>query len=391
MIHWIHIKNFRSLRDSRIEFSSPVTAIIGPNNSGKSSLLLALQLIGSLASVDIARLFSGANAISLTLTAGATEPMEFALAMSAFHDQNTSVTYEYGLQIISETSVAIRILGEQLVEIKNGERKTLLSRVPGVEHWSLLDETSGKVEDFLYGSATVQGIIQLNDRVRNRGIVEFRELLSKWWYFDFQPSLMKTASPLAPDPVLAPNGSNLAAVLDNLKNEHPANYRNYEHDLRRIIPEIEDLKLRLIQGGSKYISFTEKNILGEINSLQVSDGVLRACAFLAAVHAPKQPYLLMFEEPENGLHPARLELVVEILRDYARQSWKGVPRQVIITTHAPALMNWLRPEEVQLSEKTPQGVRIAPISDLSIVGRMLEESALGEIWSRGSIGGVPTS
>jgi len=44
MINWIDIKNFRSIQESRLDFS-PLTVIVGANGSGKSNLVKALEFI----------------------------------------------------------------------------------------------------------------------------------------------------------------------------------------------------------------------------------------------------------------------------------------------------------------------------------------------------------
>ena len=70
-----------------------------------------------------------------------------------------------------------------------------------------------------------------------------------------------------------------------------------------------------------------------------SDGALLLTAFLALAHTAS-PGVLLIEEPENGLHPTRIEGVVQLLRRIARGDVGCGARQVIVTTHSPLLLNY---------------------------------------------------
>ena len=63
----------------------------------------------------------------------------------------------------------------------------------------------------------------------------------------------------------------------------------------------------------------------------VSEGTLRALALCAIAVNPWGGSLLAFEEPENGVHPRRLELIAQLLLSLALEQG----RQVVVTTHSP--------------------------------------------------------
>jgi predicted ATPase len=68
----------------------------------------------------------------------------------------------------------------------------------------------------------------------------------------------------------------------------------------------------------------------------VSDGTLRVLALLAALHDPAYQSTVLVEELENGLHPRYIERLCEQI--CRRVSEKNGGRQVIGTTHSPALV-----------------------------------------------------
>ena len=63
----------------------------------------------------------------------------------------------------------------------------------------------------------------------------------------------------------------------------------------------------------------------------MSEGTLRVLALCAIAANPWGGSLIAFEEPENGVHPRRIELIAQLLISLARNQ----KRQVIATTHSP--------------------------------------------------------
>lgn len=88
--------------------------------------------------------------------------------------------------------------------------------------------------------------------------------------------------------------------------------------------------------------------------------------------------LLLVEEPENGLHPARVAEVVRLLR--AMVETTGT--QVIIATHSPLVINELRPEEVTVVTRPSleQGSQCTPIRETHNFAQRNGVYALGELW-----------
>ncbi len=73
----------------------------------------------------------------------------------------------------------------------------------------------------------------------------------------------------------------------------------------------------------------------------LSDGTLRFAALAAAFFQPDMPKVMTIEEIENGVHPGRLRLLMELLRSQSERT----DTQIIATTHSPLLIEWLQPEE----------------------------------------------
>jgi predicted ATPase len=69
----------------------------------------------------------------------------------------------------------------------------------------------------------------------------------------------------------------------------------------------------------------------DYSSRIVSEGTLRVLALCVIAVNPWAGSLLAFEEPENGVHPRRLELIAQLLLSVASEQG----RQVLVTTHSP--------------------------------------------------------
>jgi predicted ATPase len=65
--------------------------------------------------------------------------------------------------------------------------------------------------------------------------------------------------------------------------------------------------------------------------------------------------------------------------------------QVVATTHSPYLLDLFRdhPEEVVISQKVGREAHFERLSDRADLAQLLEEGSLGDIWFSGILGGVP--
>src|SRR5262249_56565164 len=83
----------------------------------------------------------------------------------------------------------------------------------------------------------------------------------------------------------------------------------------------------------------------------LSEGTLRFLALCVLLEDPSVTGVLCVEEPENGIHPANIEALVELVRDLAvdpsRAPGRDNPfRQVIVNTHSPAIVQLVGPADL---------------------------------------------
>ena len=222
------------------------------------------------------------------------------------------------------------------------------------------------------------------------GIIQ--QTIASWHFYNLDPAAMRTSD--AADvsmPVLESRGSNLAAVLDSFASVHRQSLKWLETTLQRAIPEAEGIRLLPTSNGKKVVSVMEKNGKSIIEAGSLSDGVLRFLALLSLVYHPQPPPLICIEEPENGIHPRRLEKVVDLLKWLSTERTPEQRAQVIVTTHSPMFLDWFRdhPEWVWVVERDAEGTHFKPLKDVPHLDQLLYDFSLGEAWYGGSIGGVP--
>ncbi len=194
---------------------------------------------------------------------------------------------------------------------------------------------------------------------------------------------------------MEPSGFGLAVCLDDVLGDDRERFANLESRFRGLFPEIKQIKLR----GEPAFFLTDKKTAdapiftpaagkglhfelangGLVPASQMSDGVLLVLAYLAILKSPQAPRVLLIEEPENGVHPKRLNDVMLILRELIKEQDHT---QVILTTHSPYMVNLFKPEEVTLCTKGNDGaISVRRLSESKIVRQQVDTFTLGEIWT----------
>lgn len=184
--------------------------------------------------------------------------------------------------------------------------------------------------------------------------------------------------------MLSPSGDNLVAVLDRLiSGPDRTAIVELERNLNAAIPTLRGISLRTAEAGKKSLEFVlagPGKPLTTIPCAHASDGAMLLTAYLALAYS-EQPGMLLIEEPENGLHPSRLQAVVEMLRKLSTGEVGPRPRQVILTTHSPLLLNYTRPDEVRIVRRDPEeGTKVTPLTAVPDISKLLEEFGVGELW-----------
>lgn len=173
--------------------------------------------------------------------------------------------------------------------------------------------------------------------------------------------------------------SNLGLFLNRLRKIPKAKNAILE-GLRDLYEEFCDFDIS-VEGGTVQVFFTEGDFV--IPATRLSDGTLRYLCLLAILCDPDPPPLVCIEEPELGLHPDILPKVADRLIDASQRT------QLIVTTHSDILVDAMsdRPGDVIICEKHSGQTTMERLNEEGL-SAWLEQYRLGELWTRGELGGT---
>jgi predicted ATPase len=168
-------------------------------------------------------------------------------------------------------------------------------------------------------------------------------------------------------------GAGLPGVLDHLNNRADDALRAISAGMTKLFPSLARIQLRNISTSAKKAG-AELADGTRIYADSMSEGILYYLAY-ACVRALGGGSLLAVEEPETGLHPARIAQVIQILREISESG-----TQVVIATHSPLVVNELKPDEVSVVTRTDKGTQVRLIRDTPNFEDRAKVYALGELW-----------
>jgi len=348
MLKSVKIQGFKSL--DHVEVKLPRFAVLfGPNATGKSNFIDALQLLSRLSS-------------ERTIAEALSEPMR-GYPMEQFTIPDGGLP-----KLFKEPEAFISMQADLLPEKFDPLRyKVVLRLEPEKGNITISDEYLARLSNRTFEPKSLARIEKEGDHLLVRRLAEAgkprseqlglsypllsdkrfsgnlypdfdkaRQELNSWRIYYLDPRLAMRR-PAAPKEVqdIGPSGENLAPFLYRLKWQKEL-FRLVERTLSMAIPSVEKVEVELDEKrGELDIQITQEGTPYSIRI--VSEGTLRVLALCAIAHNPWPGTLIAFEEPENGVHPKRLELIVKLLASIALDEARN--RQVIVTTHSPVLVS----------------------------------------------------
>ena len=155
-------------------------------------------------------------------------------------------------------------------------------------------------------------------------------------------------------------------------------FKAVEKALHLIIPSITGIDVSVNNSGNVALNLMQGQTL--IPADVLSEGTLRILGLLALGGAKEPPGLLCFEEPENGIHPDRLDLVASLLKTLADGG-----TQVIVTTHSPTLLDLLPEKSLYMFQIDNVNTVVDPFSNWKTRRRKLRSSKVSNIEAETSV------
>lgn len=343
MLIRLKVNGFKSLANVEVAFPR-LAVFFGPNAAGKSNLLDAIQLLSRIAGTRtladaLAEPIRGYPMEAFSFPKGGLkellqeESCSFAVEADVgsgkeIHRyrlkvelQPRSGTLNVADEYLSSLSNKGEPKGTAAIEVVEGKIRLRRKSHPGKPRYESLGQNFAMLSDPRLAGSEYRAI----ERTRN-------ELVG--WRTHYLDPRVAMRSAVSPSEVrdIGVLGGEIAPFLYRLRAEHPKHFDSVLRTLRSIVPSIEGLTVDLDdRRGTLDILVRQDGV--EYSSRIVSEGTLRVLALCAIAVNPWGGSLLAFEEPENGVHPRRLELIAQLLFSLAVEQGK----QVIVTTHSPLL------------------------------------------------------
>lgn len=385
MLESIHLKNFKSFVDAEVKLA-PVTVLVGANASGKSNLLDALRLVQRLelgwtltevlqgrreAGREVAPALRGG---SLGLARSADVPVDLTLRWSSGSDG--SLIHSMGIEVRGDPS-----FHWERLELSVASQQHAIESVPVKGLPPMISHVDGRIH--------IEANQSIYREARNRlGTTYARSLLdlptlNSALFLDVIPARMRGYSPQQ-DIDLGAEGENISSVLWSLSLRHPDTQQEWVDWLAELCgPEVVGLNFITTDLGDVMFALVEKDGT-RTPARSLSDGTLRFLGTLVALRTVREGSIVILEEPETGLHPQRIHLLVEFIEAVARER----KLQVILTTHSPQVLMALSPEALKstvLCARSPgqPGTVLRRLGDLPHFEEVSKHSNIDHLFTTG--------
>jgi predicted ATPase len=410
MITELTLENWKSYAKSTLQID-PLTVLIGTNASGKSNALDAFVFLN--------RISSGAMLTSALQGDGALSAMrggvEWAakrpgskFAVGAVCRADDLIDYEYRIECrIIENRCDV--IAESLIRIKyragkDNTRKAAVGKINlfRTDNFSdpspnliarLYNEKQGKPITLSRSHSVLFQLLgqKLRQEIQD-GVSVVTTSLKEMFFLDPIPSHMRSYSPLAEK--LDSDAKNIAGVLAALPAEKQKEIEKVLTQYASKLPE-RDIRRVYAESVGKFKSdamlYCEEDWAGDdspptVDARGMSDGTLRFLAILTALLTRPEGSLLVIEEIDNGLHPSRASMLLDMLKTIGQQR----KVDVLATTHNPALLDAMGSEMVPFisvayrDNKTGHSVLVL-LEDIKQLPKLLAQGPIGRLTSKGLI------
>ncbi len=386
-IRRIRVSNFRTFNDTEIELGD-FNVVVGPNASGKSNLIALFRFLKDITTMGLENAISmqGGVAYLRNLAIGASRDLSIQLSLGAndtfriARDAYLSVSgYEYELSIsfykrkLDYSGVSDRLAA--VCEYRTGPPNGGDASHGEPHRGTITTMNDGRrvrteMPDFLSDIPILRSLIDsplsrdmryaVHPRPRRLSIEE-PVLLSPFYsslahylrnisIYDFDPHLMKRATPVTGKTELEPDGSNLPLILKRIL-DNKRDRKLISSLVKDVLPFVEEFTVERLPDKSLLASiretYSQKRFLP---AFLISDGTVNVTTLVIALYFERNP-LVIIEEPERNIHPLLISKIVDMMKEVSSRMGK----QVIITTHNPEVVKHAGIDSLLLVTRDEEG------------------------------------
>ncbi len=357
------IRGFKSIRALEDFELKSLNLFIGANGAGKSNLISFFRMLHALMEGKLTGYVSDNGGMSDILFNGrkATEEMYFK---THFGTRGHRFTLKPGAS----------------------EEPTIIDEARYYSHgntgwWSMGDSLNGK------SRITAEAASNDGDSKYSRLVVD---AIKSWQIYHFHDTSatakMRHYEIIQDYRGLRIDAANIATYLFYLRDIHPNSYQGILDAVRIVTPFFDDFILESRQMGDAEkvnLSWRQKGSDYPMQPYHLSDGTIRFIALATAMLQPEPPSTIIIDEPELGLHPHALAILVELIQDAATRT------QLIIATQSATLLDHFGVEDIVVVKREDGGSTFRRLEQKDY-DKWLESYTVGELWTKNVITGGPS-
>lgn len=382
MITSLRLRNFKNFADETLKLG-PFTVIVGANASGKSNIRDAFRFLHgigrgySLAEIMGGKMGAGGYVEWDGIRGAPNEVVRLGQssddgigefdAKADLEVDGERFAYSIGVGINPNAQDGFRLLSEMIYLPGKPPFGMLTSEM----EWHYIREARPELTRPLLHDLPTEDL-----RSRLCSAIQSMRFLNP------SPELMREPS-IPGATTLGDAGQNLPTVLESIcaDADRKQTLLSWFEELTPM--DVRDFEFPRDPSGRVHLYITERNGR-KVSAYSASDGTLRFLGILAALLNEDASGIYFFEEIDNGIHPNRLWLLLELIE---RQTAKG-KIQVVTTTHSSALLAWISDEtfehtSVVYRDQYWSDSVIRPIADLYNLRELRKSSGLERLFTSG--------
>ncbi len=381
-IERLKVRNFRALQNVEFRDLQPMTVLLGPNGSGKSTVFDVFAFLAECFGSGLRRAWDRRGRARELMTRGADGPLTIEIK---YREQPKTPLITYHLSV-EESGGRPVITHEWLrwkrkpygapfrfLENRGGQGQAVSGEVP--------DEEDQRV-DIALTSPDLLAVNVLGQFREHPRVSALRTFITGWHVSYLSAESARGQPEAGPQERLTKSGDNLPNVVQYLEEQQPQQLNRVFLALRARVPRIERVLADTMLDGRLLLQIKDAPFDRPVLARFASDGTLKMLAYLVLLYDSNPPPFIGIEEPENFLHPRLLNGLAEECRAASERT------QLLVTTHSPFFIDSLRPSEVRVLWRDPQGhTRTRRAADLRGISEFIAEGAsLGDLWMEGFFG-----
>jgi len=345
------VKNYKSIAVTSVDLEA-FTVLVGANGSGKSNFVDALRFVSDCLNTSISLALQNRGGINAVRRHSRGHPTHFGIRLVIELERQGFADYSF--EIAARQQGRFEVKGERCIVQTALFREEAKYQVQDGKFTQELPGIRPKIETDRLALSVVSAVEEF------RPVYDF---LTSMRFYALAPDQIRQLQEPDAGEVLNRYGSNAAAVLREIQKRKPDSYERLCHLLSKVVPGTRRAEY-LSLGQKETLRF--KQDVGDkdpwnFNALNMSDGTLRVLGILLAVYQASAATFIAIEEPEATIHPAALDVIIDILKDGTARS------QILVTTHSPDVLDNRKIQDSELRLVTSQKGRtiIAPLAEVT--------------------------